>query len=55
MANIIIKDDDRRAGESKTLKVYGVNLGTANAQQHEWAEAINARVGEFEDKINRRK
>lgn len=55
MANVIIKDDDRRAGESKTLHEYGVNPVTANAQQHEWAEAIHARMGEFEDKINRRK
>jgi hypothetical protein len=38
----IIKSDERRAAEAQTLREFGVNAQTANAEQREYAEHITA-------------
>ena len=42
MPNIIIKKTERKTAEAQTLREFGINPNSANAQQREYAEQITA-------------
>lgn len=55
-ANVIIKTDERRQDEAAILKSFndGARANTA-AQNREYAEEINARMGEIKRKVGMRR
>lgn len=55
MANVIIKSDERRQNEAAILRNFngGAKRNTA-AQNREYAEEINARMGEIKRKVGMR-
>ena len=53
MANIIIKNNERKRQEREILKEYGVNPDRASASQRELAEAINHGTNEAYNKMKR--
>lgn len=53
MANIIIKNNERKRQEREILKEYGVNPDRASASQRELAEAINHGTNETYNKMRR--
>lgn len=54
-ANVIIKSDERRRSEAAILRSFngGARNNTA-AQNREYAEEINARMGEIKRKVGMR-
>lgn len=55
-ANVIVKTDERRRDEAAILKSFngGARANTAT-QNREYAEEINARMGEIKRKVGMRK
>ena len=53
MANIIIKNNERKRQEREILKEYGVNPDRASGSQRELAEAINHGTNEAYNKMRR--
>ncbi len=55
-ANVIIKTDERRRDETAILKSFnGGTKANTTAQNREYAEEINARMGEIKRKVGMRK
>jgi len=52
MANIIIKSDERRRQEADTLRQFGGGSPkNSEKENREYAEEINARMGELKRKV----
>lgn len=49
MANVVIKDDERRAHEAYVMQQFGHDCRTADSGQREQAELIAARTREAYD------
>lgn len=55
-ANVIIKTDERRQDEATILKSFnGGARANTTAQNREYAEEINARMGEIKRKVGMRR
>lgn len=53
MANVIIKDDDRRAHEAYVLQEFGQNCRTADSGAREQAELVAARTREAYEQMKK--
>lgn len=54
MANVIIKDDERRSQIDQTLKDYGINPSSASKEQRDMADCISRKTGEAIQNMRRR-
>lgn len=53
MANVIIKDDDRRTHEAYVLQEFGQNCRTADSSAREQAELVAARTREAYEQMKK--
>jgi hypothetical protein len=53
MAHIIVKGEERRAAEARTLREFGISPLRATAEQREYAERITADNSVMAKEFNR--